>query len=64
MRRSLSWTYESDAPEEVKRVQITKTRQLFAFFDGDECRRRAVRRYFGEETTETCGTCDVRNNFV
>ena len=59
MRRSLSWTYDGDAPDEVKRVQITKTRQLFAFFDGDECRRLAVRRYFGEETSETCGTCDI-----
>ena len=58
MRRSLSWTYEGDAPEAVKRVQITKTRQLFAFFDGDECRRAAVRRYFGEEGVEACGACD------
>lgn len=59
LRRSLSWTYESDAPEAVKRVQITKTRQLFGFFDGDECRRAAVRRYFGEEGVTPCGDCDV-----
>ncbi|MGH1422527.1 MAG: DNA helicase RecQ [Hyphomonas sp.] len=59
MRRSLSWTYEGDAPEEIKRVQITKTRQLFAFFDGDACRRATVRRYFGEENVETCGVCDI-----
>jgi len=39
MRRSLTWTHESDAPEEIKRVQIGKTRALFAFFDGDACRR-------------------------
>ena len=59
MNRSLQWTYSSDAPEEVKRVQITKTRQLFAFFNGDECRRGAVRRYFGEEKVDPCGVCDV-----
>jgi ATP-dependent DNA helicase RecQ len=59
MNRSLQWTYASDAPDEVKRVQLTKTRQLFAFFNGDDCRRAAIRRYFGEETTEACGVCDV-----
>jgi ATP-dependent DNA helicase RecQ len=59
MARSLSWTYEGDAPEEVQRVQVTKTRQLYAFFNGDECRRGAVRRYFGEEKVEPCGVCDV-----
>lgn len=59
MNRSLQWTYASDAPDEVKHVQLTKTRQLFAFFNGDECRRAAVRRYFGEEAVEPCGVCDV-----
>ncbi|KDA00215.1 ATP-dependent DNA helicase RecQ [Hyphomonas polymorpha PS728] len=59
MNRSLQWTYSSDAPDEVKRVQLTKTRQLFAFLNGDECRRAAVRRYFGEEAVEPCGVCDA-----
>ena len=59
MNRSLQWTYASDAPDEVKRVQLTKTRQLFAFFNGDECRRGAVRRYFGEEKVDPCGVCDA-----
>ncbi len=59
MNRSLQWTYSSDAPDEVKRVQLTKTRQLFAFFNGDECRRGAVRRYFGEEKVDPCGVCDA-----
>ncbi|MFN7055609.1 DNA helicase RecQ [Hyphomonas sp.] len=59
MNRSLQWTYSSDAPDEVRRVQLTKTRQLFAFFNGDDCRRGAVRRYFGEEKVEPCGVCDA-----
>jgi ATP-dependent DNA helicase RecQ len=59
MNRSLQWTYASEAPDEVKRVQLTKTRQLFAFFNGDECRRGAVRRYFGEEKVDPCGVCDA-----
>ncbi len=58
MRRSLTWTNESDAPEDIKRVQIGKTRALFAFFDGDACRRGAVRQYFGEEGVTPCGVCD------
>ncbi|GAB5459749.1 MAG: DNA helicase RecQ [Henriciella sp.] len=58
MRRSLMWTYESDAPEAIKRVQITKTRQLFAFLNGDQCRRQSVRSYFGEADAEACGVCD------
>ncbi|MFN4102171.1 MAG: RecQ family ATP-dependent DNA helicase, partial [Pararhodobacter sp.] len=59
MNRSLQWTYASDAPDEIKRIQLTKTRQLFAFFNGDECRRGAVRRYFGEEKVDPCGVCDA-----
>ncbi|MEQ9505958.1 MAG: DNA helicase RecQ [Hyphomonas sp.] len=59
MNRSLQWTWSSDAPDEVKRVQLTKTRQLFGFFNGDECRRGAVRRYFGEAKVEPCGVCDA-----
>jgi ATP-dependent DNA helicase RecQ len=58
MRRSLMWTYDGDASETVKRVQITKTRQLFAFLNGEGCRRQTVRQYFGEETAEACGDCD------
>lgn len=58
MRRSISWTMDSDAAEEVKRVQLNKTRQLFAFFNGTDCRRAQVRKYFGESKVEPCGVCD------
>ncbi len=58
MRRSLSWTLDGDAAEEVKRVQVTKTRQLFAFLNGDGCRRAVVRAYFGESNASDCGVCD------
>ncbi|MEO0994346.1 MAG: DNA helicase RecQ [Pseudomonadota bacterium] len=59
MRRSLSWTYDSDAAAEVKQVQVNKTRQLYAFFNGDQCRRASVRAYFGEADPEPCGVCDA-----
>ena len=58
LRRSISWTVESDAAEEVKRVQLNKTRQLFAFFNGTDCRRQSVRKYFGETDAAPCGECD------
>jgi len=59
MARSLAWTYESDAADEVKQVQLNKTRQLFAFFNGDGCRRGTVRAYFGETGVDPCGVCDA-----
>jgi len=58
MRRALSWTQEGDAPEAVKQVQTSKTRQLFAFLNGSDCRRAAIRNYFGETDAAPCGTCD------
>lgn len=58
LRRSLMWSHESDAAEAIKRVQINKTRQLFALLNGDQCRRQAVRKYFGEEDAKPCGICD------
>ncbi len=58
MRRSLMWTYDGDASEAVKRVQVTKTRQLFAFLNGERCRRQEVRAYFGETDADVCGVCD------
>jgi ATP-dependent DNA helicase RecQ len=59
MARSLAWTYESDAADEIKQVQLNKTRQLFAFFNGDGCRRGTVRAYFGETEVVPCGACDA-----
>jgi ATP-dependent DNA helicase RecQ len=58
LRRSLMWSHESDAAEAIKRVQINKTRQLFALLNGDQCRRQAVRKYFGEDDAKPCGVCD------
>jgi ATP-dependent DNA helicase RecQ len=45
--------------EEVKSVQVRKTRQLFAMLDGAVCRAQAVRRYFGETDAAPCGVCDI-----
>jgi ATP-dependent DNA helicase RecQ len=59
LRRAMMFANQSNAPEQVKAVQIKKARQLFAFLDGLTCRRAGVRRYFGEENVEACGVCDI-----
>lgn len=58
MRRLVRWAEQSDASDDVRQVQIRKTRQLFAFLDGVACRRAGVRRYFGEGEVSDCGVCD------
>ncbi len=50
---------ERDVGPEVKQAQVKKARQLYSMLDGLGCRAVAVRRYFGEETSEPCGQCDV-----
>ncbi len=59
LRRALNWTHEGEAEAAVRQVQVRKTRQLFAFLDGLDCRRQAVRRYFGETDAAPCGVCDL-----
>ena len=48
-----------EAPDEVKQVQSRKLRQFYAMLEGMTCRAAAVRRYFGEEGVERCGSCDI-----
>jgi len=48
-----------EIPEAVRQVQARKLRQLYAMLDGLSCRAAAVRRYFGEESVEPCGVCDI-----
>ena len=59
LRRALSWAADGAGSDEVRAVQISKTRQLFAFLNGRECRRQSVRRYFGEADPDPCGACDI-----
>ncbi len=59
LMRFMDWISKSDADDDVKQAQTTKTRQLFAFLNGAVCRRQAVRRYFGEANAEACGVCDI-----
>ena len=53
-----------DLPDDVRAVQVRKVRQFYAMLEGSACRAAAVRRYFGEEGVEPCGSCDVCLNPV
>ncbi|MFN3583745.1 DNA helicase RecQ [Phenylobacterium sp.] len=50
---------EREVDDAVKQVQTRKVRQLYAMLDGTVCRAASVRRYFGEESAEPCGQCDI-----
>lgn len=59
----MAWAFRRlesrDVDEGVKQVQARKVRQLYAMLDGAACRAAAVRRYFGEESVQACGQCDL-----
>jgi ATP-dependent DNA helicase RecQ len=59
MAWALRRTAERDVEDAVKQVQVKKVRQLYTLLDGTGCRAATVRRYFGEETVEACGQCDL-----
>ncbi|AAF10859.1 DNA helicase RecQ [Deinococcus radiodurans] len=56
VRRMLA---QSDAPEEVKRVEASKLDALLTYCEAATCRRQVLLHYFGEELSEPCGNCDV-----
>ena len=56
VRRMLS---QSDAPEEVKRVEAGKLDALLTYCEAATCRRQVLLAYFGEELPRPCGNCDV-----
>ena len=49
---------ESEAPEEVKRVERQRLSALLALMESPACRWQGIRRYFGEESS-ACGHCDI-----
>ncbi|WP_394649257.1 DNA helicase RecQ [uncultured Deinococcus sp.] len=56
VRRMLS---QSDAPEEVKRVEAGKLDALLTYCEAATCRRQVLLAYFGETLPRPCGNCDV-----
>jgi ATP-dependent DNA helicase RecQ len=49
---------QSQAPDEVKRVERRKLEALLGYAEAPACRREVLLRYFGEESTP-CGNCDM-----
>jgi len=56
VRRMLA---DSDAPEEVKRVEAWKLNALLTYCETATCRRQVLLGYFGEAYAGPCGNCDV-----
>ena len=54
--RRLTLREQEGAPDQT--VQKQKARDFFATVLGPDCRRQAVKRYFGEAAGEVCGSCD------
>jgi ATP-dependent DNA helicase RecQ len=58
--RQRSMVDDSDAPEEIKKVERAKLDALLGYCEAAECRRYVLLRYLGESVTgEGCGNCDV-----
>lgn len=56
LQNSFIEQYEDPKTREVTREQL---KQMIRYAESDECRRKAILRYFGEEyTQENCGHCD------
>jgi len=49
----------SDAPEEIKRIERHKLDAMLGLCELTTCRRQALLRYFGDELDKPCGNCDI-----
>ncbi len=49
---------QSQAPDEIKRVERQKLDALLGYAEAPACRRQVLLRYFGE-ASEPCGNCDM-----
>ncbi|MEA2101113.1 MAG: DNA helicase RecQ [Thermodesulfobacteriota bacterium] len=47
---------------EQRRIEIHKLNAMVAFAEASSCRRRILLGYFGEQTKEDCGNCDICEN--
>jgi|GEM_PF-26760 len=56
VRRMLA---DSDAPEDVKRVETSKLNALLTYCETATCRRQVLLGYFGETYANPCGNCDA-----
>ena len=57
--RIVKMVQDSNAQDSHKRIERSKIESLLGWCETTTCRRRALLRYFGEETTQACGNCDI-----
>lgn len=55
---------ESNAPEEIKRIEYQRLEALLGFCEATTCRRNILLNYFGESHHKPCGNCDTCINPV
>ena len=56
MRRMLE---QSQAPEQIKRIEQQKLDKLLGYCESARCRRQILLEYFDESLAEPCGNCDT-----
>ena len=52
------WIENSDAPENIRRIERQKLNDLMGFCHSASCRRETLLKYFGETYNPPCGNCD------
>ncbi len=57
--RKLSRFASVEGNEEQSAVMLRKLKQMADFCEANVCRRHLLLRYFGEDSPESCGNCDV-----
>jgi len=57
--RIVKMVQDSNADEQHKRIERGKIESLLGWCEATTCRRRALLRYFGEETDDVCGTYGI-----
>jgi len=60
--RIVKMVQDSNADEQHKRIERGKIDSLLGWCESTTCRRRALLRYFGEESEGACGNCDICQN--
>ncbi len=63
-RRAQMIINNPESESDFKKSELAKLNSLSAFAGLNNCRRKALLAYFGEETKENCGNCDVCKGLV
>lgn len=57
--RVVKMVQESQAAEEIKRIERAKIDSLLGWCEATTCRRQLLLKYFDEDSAVACGNCDI-----